>query len=112
MDSDRVYTGIRPYQPPRPSNQSEDEQKRLKEVFDQLPLLKETIKHLDKRLAHTDSNKRTIALKAKYSLDSEQAMAVQDVLNDLLTAERNWMTNRVKGAQRIQERKAHEAKNS
>lgn len=78
--------------------QQKDRQRERDETLSQLPLLKIVIKRLDKRIAETDSNKITRLLAKRYELEGNEAMALQEIVHDILITERRFIETRISRA--------------
>ena len=87
-----------PLLPLTPQKQVEVANSERDETLSQLPLLKTVLTRLDKRLAETDSNKVTRQLAEKYSLSGENAMALQEIVHDILNKEKGYIETRIKRA--------------
>jgi hypothetical protein len=68
------------------------------ETLAQVPLLKTVIKRLEKRIAETDSNRATRLLAQKYELSVDNASALQEIINQILTIEKGYIEARIKRA--------------
>lgn len=83
------------FEPQIPNDRKIAEQKERDETLSQLPLLKTVLTHLDRRIAETDSVKHARQLADKYKLTSDQALAIQTIMNELITKERSFIDNRI-----------------
>lgn len=81
--------------PVTPSKQKQASDKERNETLAQLPLIKTVMKRLDKRIADTDSNKVTRLVAQKYGLPGDEAMALQDIVHDILDEERRFIETRI-----------------
>lgn len=90
------FTTSRPYVVPNP--QKEDIDKEVDQTLEQLPVLKQVLKHLDEKIASTDSVKKALELAVKYSLSKEDALIILDIVNQQLSAERSYIKARVERA--------------
>lgn len=99
MDNDISPEGYSsPLLPMTPQKQVEAAESERGETLAQVPLLKTVLQRLDKRIAETDSVKTTLLLADKFKLPPEQALVLQNILNQQLETERNYIETRIKRA--------------
>ena len=79
---------------PAPTQQQQDAKDR-EETLSQLPLLKEVVKHLDKRIAATDSIKESRRIAESHNILPEVAEVVLLELHKMLETERGYIQGRV-----------------
>lgn len=73
-------------------------QEEVEQTLNQLPVLKEVLKHLDATIAATDSVKKALEISEKYQISRENALIVLDIVNQQLTPERSYIAARVERA--------------
>lgn len=101
MDNDNVYPTSTPhYFPHVPKEQEKTLEEEIQQTLEQLPLLKTVVKHLNEKIASTDSVKKALELAEKYEISKENALIVLDIVNQQLASERNYISSRVEKAKR------------
>lgn len=68
------------------------------ETLAQVPLLKQVINRLEKRIEATDSVKEALALAKKYEISREQVLVLLDIVRPILETERRYIETRIKRA--------------
>jgi hypothetical protein len=81
----------------RTERKQAEEQERA-DTLAQLPLLKQVIGRLEKRIEATDSVKAALELAKKYDISREDALVLLDIVRPMLEAERRYIETRVKRA--------------
>lgn len=92
------FTQRRPFVVHNP--QKETTEKEIRQTLEQIPVLKEVLKHLDEKIIATDSVKKALELSVNYELTKEQALIVLDIVNQQLSAERSYILARVERAKK------------
>lgn len=99
LENDNVY----PFQsvgyfPVSPKEQKKTIEEEIAQTLNQLPVLKQVIKHLDEKIAATDSIKKALELSVKYDISEKEALIALDIVNQQLSAERSYISARVERA--------------
>lgn len=74
------------------------EEQERSETLNQLPLLKQVVERLEKRIEATDSVKEALLIAKKYEISREQALVLLDIVRPMLEAERRYIETRIKRA--------------
>jgi len=82
---------------PRIERKAAEEQERA-DTLAQVPLLKQILDRLDKRIEYTDSVKWALAIAKKYDISRDDALLILDIVRPMLEAERRYIETRVKRA--------------
>ncbi len=80
-----------------PEDQVKAEHEEAIEVLTALPALLEVIKHLDDRIAATDSVKQAFVIAENYNIDSATALVVMDIVRQQLETERRAIKGLIDG---------------
>lgn len=96
MDNDNIY----PVSSERfftPRKAKKEDEKSVKETLDQVPLLKDVLKHLDERIAAADSVKESLKIKAAYGelLDKDPVLVAMDIVRQQIETERGYIHAKV-----------------
>lgn len=76
------------------------EERQRDDTLAQLPLLKEIVTRLDKRISATDSVKQALIVAKRYDIDRETALVVLDLVRQQLEVERGFIQTRVDKAKK------------
>jgi hypothetical protein len=99
MHNDNLYINDGHYfLPSIPKAQQEAKQQELSEILAQVPILKQRIEYLDKKIAfYGDVDSIPVDLD-KDPIGHRNLMAVNKLMKSELQAERNWLLNLIKRA--------------
>ena|SRR6185503_5987697 len=96
MHNDNMYPlDGQPFALRTPQKQAEDRQKEISETLDQLPLLKQVVKRLDKQIAHLDSLNSIQVNIDQDPLTFQKVHAANQMSKSFLTNERNYILTRI-----------------
>lgn len=84
-----------PLLPFTPLNQTKSASDEREATLAQVPLLKEVIKHLDSRIAATDSIKQAMVIADEYEIERETALVALNIVRQQLDTERSYIQARV-----------------
>ena len=87
-----------PLLPFLPATQQQADDKDRKQTLDQFPLLKQVVKHLDDRLAATDSIEQALKIAEKHQISRDTALVALNIVRQQLETERGYIQSRINRA--------------